>query len=459
MYNCLVKTTPPLQTLDDAEAYLAQFFSSRWTYTLGRMRQLLRDIGDPQLKLAVIHIGGTAGKGSTSQITASILQSAGYKVGLHTSPHLISITERFMINKIPIAPDRFVQLLNALIPAIDHVAQTNPDGAPTYYEITIAMMFQYFWQENVNVAVIEVGLGGKLDATNLVDPCVSVVTNVGLDHMEILGDTVEKIVMDKREIIKAGKPAVSGATQETVRALIIEKAARVDAPLYLLDRDFHIENIRPHEFTRITEGQKDIPILFDYVSGEHTYRDLALSLFGKHQAINAAVAITAVLRSGFSVSEDAIRTALTHIKYLGRLDIETIGTTPVLSDGAHNPMKMAALTQALDDHFPGKTFPTLLAVKGDKNSAEMIATLAPRVSHWFVTTLERQTDWGKRVMYEIPDLVKIIKEVDPTKPITEVPSFPKFLEHMPTGSEPLLITGSLYLVGAVEEWRINQKGI
>ncbi len=433
-----MKTLPAITTITEAEAYLSRFLSSRWTYTLGRMHQLMRELGNPETKIPFIHVGGTAGKGSTAFIAATILEKGGYKVGLHTSPHLVSITERLMINRTPISEGKFVQLLNDIIPVVEKII-------PTYYEITVAMMFKYFFDERVDIAVVEVGLGGRLDGTNVLTPAVSVINNVGLDHTEILGDTIEKIAADKREIIKAGHPAVSGATQESVRNLIVEKASKVNTPLYLLDRDFRVENIRARIFPDLP------PITFDYISKNITLKNLELSLFGRHQATNTAVAITAVRYCGLKVSEKAIRRALSDLHYMGRFEITTIRNTRVIIDGAHNPMKMTALSAGLADHFPDKQFPTLLAVKGDKQVTKMVRILAPHVSHWYVTTLMRQTDWGKSVMFKTDELGKAVAEADPGKPMTLIPDFSEFLSNL-NSPDPLLITGSLYLVGAVEEW-------
>lgn len=438
LYNCIMKDGSAITTLQQAEAYLSQFFSSKGSYTLTRMRHLMTELGNPETKLRIIHVGGTAGKGSTSYMTAAILEKAGYKVGLHMTPHMISVTERLMINRVPISDEKFVRLLNDVLPAIEKVTQSGA-GAPTYFEITVAMMFKYFFDEKVDIAVIEVGLGGKLDGTNVLTPTVSVVTNVGLDHTEILGDTVEKIASDKREIIKTGVPAISAATQPTVRALIMEKAATVGAPLFFIDRDFSVKNIT------IQNG-----VIFDYESKTVSFKRIFLSLLGRHQATNAALAITAISHCGLPVGEENIRKALGEIKFVGRLEITTMLNTRVVIDGAHNPMKMEALARALTDHFPTVKFQTLIAVKEDKDVSTMIRILSPHVSHWFVTTFERQTDWGKRMMFAATDLAKIIRDTDPNKPVSIVPSYNKFLADIP-GSN-LLITGSLYLVGAVEEF-------
>src|SRR3989338_6871529 len=179
-----------MESFTSAQAYLERHFSSGKTYSLERIRSLLSDLKSPHLAVPTIHVGGTAGKGSTAYLIASIFEHAGYRVGLYTSPHLISITERLMINRKAIAQTSFVKLLESIKPVIPQAA--------TYFEILTAIAFVYFAKEKVDVAVIEVGIGGKLDATNVVDPLVSVITNVGLDHTEILGPTEETIARDKR---------------------------------------------------------------------------------------------------------------------------------------------------------------------------------------------------------------------------------------------------------------------
>ena len=414
-------------TLSEAEAYLARYFSSRGTYTLERMRDLLSELNHPELAIPVIHVGGTAGKGSTAYLIASILEQAGYRVGLYTSPHLVSITERIMINRKAIAQSAFVHLLESIKPMV-------PQSA-TYFEIITAMAFVYFARENVDIAVIEVGIGGKLDATNVVDPLVSVITNVGLDHTEILGNTIEKIARDKREIIKPKKPVISGVTQPNIIKLIEEKSKKTKSLLLLLNKDFHIEHVKI-----------GTPITFDYVSRGHTIHNLALSLLGRHQVVNASLAITAVFQSRLKVSEVAIRNALSKASIPGRMEV----TRGFVIDGAHNPMKMTALSQALSDHFAQTKFHTLFAVKGDKDCAKMIRLLAPHVTHWYPTSLERQTDWGKGVMLPLKALFSIVEKTDPGKPITPVPNISEFLGSVPPS--PLLITGSLYLVGAALAW-------
>lgn len=422
-----------ITTMEEAESYLSLFYSSKWTYTLDRMRTLMQELGNPQSSLRVIHVGGTAGKGSTCSVAAAILRAAGYRVGLHTSPHLISVTERLNINGQPISEQRFIQILNEIKPIADRIK-------PTYYEITVAMMFKYFHEEQVDIAIVEVGLGGRLDGTNVLTPVVSVITNVGLDHTEILGNTVEKIATDKREIIKYGTLVVSGVTQPTVQKLIMEKSSTVHSQLFLLKRDFSIRNLK------FTDG-----VSFDYVSPDITIRHLEVSLIGRHQAVNAALAITAVLHCGLTVPEDAIRSALTSTRISGRLEIKD----GLLIDGAHNPMKMTALARALTDYYPTKTFPVLFAAKSDKNVAQMVRILKSHVSHWYVTHVSRQTDWGKSVMYTTPDLAQIVSGTDPGKPVTVIDDCIKFLNARKNSDVLLLITGSLYLVGAVLEWKKN----
>jgi dihydrofolate synthase/folylpolyglutamate synthase len=189
---------------------------------------MLGDLGDPHRALKIVHVGGTSGKGSTATIAAQILRSAGYRVGLHVKPHLEAVEERFVVDGSAIESARLVEL-------IDQIAPIARRRKPTWYELTVALAFTHFRAERVDVAVVEVGLGGTYDATNVVHPAISVITNVGLDHTDILGDTVELIATDKVGIVKSGARTISGATQPSVRAIVRERCALVGSPLWLVD--------------------------------------------------------------------------------------------------------------------------------------------------------------------------------------------------------------------------------
>ncbi len=393
-------------SFQSAITYLEQFAQPGGFYTLERMRQMMTLLGNPERKLPCIHIGGTAGKGSTAHMIAAILEEAGYRVGLHTSPHLVSVRERFLMNRKMITEFDFVTILETIKPVIVKIH-------PTYYEIVIAMMFMYFVQKKVDIAVIEVGLGGRLDATNIIPPpLVSVLTNVGLDHMQILGNTTMKIAADKKEIIKENSVAVSAVTQLSIRNMLMSHCKRKNTKLYLYGSDFFLPDIR-------------------------------ISLQGQHQKVNAACAIKAVSVCGLSVKEHHIRQALSQISIPGRL----ASVQNILIDGAHNPMKIRALSNALHDYYPDKKFNTLIAVKKDKNAAAMVRALKPHVRHWYLATVNKTTDWGPNPMIA-PDILKeIICSVDSTKPVTLISDTVSFLKTTPD----ILITGSLYLVGDIYE--------
>ncbi|MFC1647327.1 glutamate ligase domain-containing protein, partial [Patescibacteria group bacterium] len=185
-----------------------------------------------------------------------------------------------------------------------------------------------------------------------------------------------------------------------------------------------------------------------------TIKNLKLSMFGKHQAINAAVAITAILQSGITISVDSIRKALKNISFSGRNEVVSINGQTVIIDGAHNVLKISALAELLKDHFPGQKFSTLIAIKKDKDIRGMVKKLSPYISKWYLFTFNRQTDWGEQVMYGASDLAEIIKLQDKSKPITIVPKLTDFLNELKkkNNNEVFLVTGSLYLVGYIEEW-------
>ena len=404
---------------------------------LERMHRLLAELGDPHRGLPVLHIGGTSGKGSTATMAARILERAGYRVGLHVKPHLERVEERFVINGAEIPTPRLVQMLRAAAPAARRVG-------PTWYELTVAIAFQYFRAEQVDLAVVEVGLGGTYDGTNVVQPLVATLTNVGLDHTEILGDTVEQIAADKVGILKRGAVAVSGATQETVREIVARRCAAVGAPLWQLGAEigYQVRALEPRGSW------------FDLFLPGRELRDLHLRALGAHQVANAALAVASVeaLRgAGFPVPAAAIRAALAAAEIPGRLEI--VDTRPlVVLDGAHNPAKMAALAAALETLFPGRRITGVLAFKRGHDLAATLEPILPLLDRAVLTRFDAETDFGPGQSVEpervaalctaagFPDLWQI--EPDPRRAVDRA--------RAAAGPEGLVcVTGSLYLVGAV----------
>jgi dihydrofolate synthase/folylpolyglutamate synthase len=359
------------------------------SFKLDRMRQLLAGIGNPHLALRAVHIAGTKGKGSTAAMIAAVLQGGGYKTGLYTSPHLERLEERFAIDGVCLPESEFVSLFAELVPVVermDHEALSGGSGGGlTFFEITTALGFLYFARHNVDIAVLEVGLGGRLDSTNVCQPEVSVITSISYDHTKQLGNTLTEIAREKAGIIKPGVPVISGVTEAEPRLVIEEIAGQQNAPLLQRGRDFDFANAA---YSAESHAQG-----FDYwertlhtpcegmpahgVSG--LLKGMQISLLGSHQCANAVVAI-ATLRQlasqNWNISESAIRQGLAVANCSAR--VQVIGQNPtVIMDVAHNVASIQALVEVLKQQFP-QSHPTLIfASSRDKDVAGMLRVLLP----------------------------------------------------------------------------------
>ncbi|PZA05901.1 MULTISPECIES: folylpolyglutamate synthase/dihydrofolate synthase family protein [unclassified Meiothermus] len=324
---------------------------------LERIRALLEGLRHPEGTYRSVLVGGTNGKGSTTQALSSILRSAGYTVATYTSPHLVRFGERIVVDEAEISDDELEALLDELRPLAEEVEAS-------FFEIVTAMALLHFARQRVDWAVLEVGLGGRFDATNAVEPELSLITSIGLDHTEILGPTPSHIAREKAGIMRPGKPVLTGAEGEGLEVLKA-CAAEVGAELQVLGEDFAIREVRPQEaglaFTLELEGESHL---------------LHTPLLGPHQARNLALAAAAARRLG--VGREAIRTGLKRVRHPGRL--ERMGN--ILLDGAHNPEGAWALRQALKAHFPDKPLVLVLALSKDKDApaiAQALHDLGPVV--------------------------------------------------------------------------------
>lgn len=327
------------------------------SFGLGRMRRLLSLLGDPHRAMPVIHVAGTKGKGSTVAMLAAVLERSGLRVGRYLSPHVHRIEERICVDSRPIAAAALVRSFAAVIPAVarlDASALRRGARGPTWFEAVTAAAFDHFRRERVDIAVLETGLGGRLDATNVCRPLVSVITPVSLDHTAVLGPTVRHIAAEKAGIIKRGRPVVCGARDPAACAVIESTARRRRSPLLSVDRDFTSEYVPPVDPENLSGGT----LLFSSMdppragarrrlpAGRSAY---ALAMTGRHQADNAALAVAAVhlLRGqGYSIPEAALCAALATNRLPAR--IERVGTRPlVVVDAAHNVASMRSLVEAL----------------------------------------------------------------------------------------------------------------
>jgi dihydrofolate synthase / folylpolyglutamate synthase len=333
-------------------------------WDLKRIERLLARLGDPQHDARSVHVAGTKGKGSTSAMIASALKSAGYKVGLYTSPHLLSYTERIQVDGKPITENDWVKLTELIKPHVEAENRIGDLGELTTFEIYTAMAFLHFRQVKADFEVLEVGLGGRLDATNVVKPQVCVITSISFDHMDVLGDTLAKIAGEKCGIIKPGADVVS-APQFPEAMEVIERACREKG----------VRLVKVGEDVTWEKGEFDVEGQNFRVMGRKGQYDLRIPLLGEHQVENAANAVAALellTERGARIKPEAIVQGLGKVEWPGRLQV--LGREPwVIVDGAHNAYSIQRLGEALERYFKFEKLTLILGFGGDKDVAGMTA--------------------------------------------------------------------------------------
>ncbi len=332
-----------------------------------RIEGLMRELGNPEQKIKTVHVTGTNGKGSVSSMITNILLAAGLKAGKFTSPHLVKYNERISINGQDISDEDFAVAITAVKAAADSIVKKGVCEQPTQFEILTAAAFLHFYLQKVDYAVIEVGLGGLWDSTNIITPVVSVITNVSLDHTDRCGDTLARIAMQKAGIIKEKVPLVTAAEGEEALGPIVTMAMFKEAPVYLYGKAFY-----GTEVTSSMEGQT-----FTLHAGDFYHSDYSVKLPGEHQIKNTSVAVVAaklISKQDDRINELALHIGVANTLWPGRL--ERIATEPdVILDGAHNPDGALALRKALDKYYPGKAVQFVFGMMGDKDMTSVIKTL------------------------------------------------------------------------------------
>ena len=386
---------------------------------LERMRALLRGLGDPHQRLRLVHITGTKGKGSTAAMLGAVLQAAGYRVGLFTSPHLVDVEERMQVDGVPIRRAELAALMEQVAPVVRALGG-GPESTPTFFEISTALGFLHFVQRRVDIAIVEVGLGGRFDSTNVCRPLVSILTTVGLDHMAQLGNTVEEIAYQKAGIIKRGVPVVSGVWEPGPRR-VIEAVAR------------------------------DVGTVVQMPSASAAF-DFELGLLGAHQMDNAKIAVKTVelLRlRGFTISPAAVARGLKSVRWPCR--IEVVSRSPhVILDCAHNLPSAKALADTLMESLPvaGRKA-VVFAVSSDKDYPAMLRILAPCFDEFHFTK------YGINPRCVPPEkLAEVLREIDPGKCFRTYPDAPTAWAAAWAGTGPrdlVCITGSVFLAGELHE--------
>ena len=425
-----------------AEAYLLgtidEVVSRRTSYKLDRMRAFLRELGDPHLTYPTLHVGGTSGKGSTSTMIAAALQAGGKRTGLHTKPHLHFMTERARINGHPIARERFAAMLNRMMPAIERT--TPAYGRPTYYETLLALAFVYFAEEHVDAAVIEVGLGGRLDGTNVLQPVVAAITSVGYDHTDVLGNTIEEIALEKAGIAKRGVPLVVAAVPPAARTVIERYAAEVGAPIVFVADVVHIE---------VRHGDDPRSQVLAVATARETYV-VRLPVLGIFQRANVgtAVAVLERLNDELRPARDALVRGLEELSIPGRMELFS-GNPTVIFDIAHNAEKAEALVTSLRERFPGRRIHYVVAIGETKDARQILEILAAMPSTFTFTSFAAA---GHKAI--LPSRLATIAEsfgcwgraiADPVEALTVA-------RRAAAVDDVVVVTGSTFVVASLREW-------
>ena len=361
-------------------------YSAAESFDLRRPRELLALLGDPHLRFPSVLVAGTKGKGSTSIMIASILEAAGRRVGLYSQPHLHTFRERIRVNGRLISPQEMASAVEAVVPAVEELSLTRPElGVPTTYEVATAAAMHYFARQQPDLVVLEVGLGGRLDAANVVNPLVSVITPISLDHVQILGNTIGQIAREKAGIIKENGVVVAADQTQEALEVIRQVAAERSARLLIAHPDLMKA---PEELPGepLAEGAPARPLrertraVLRGPSGE-VYR-VELPLLGVHQLANAATAIAVVEQlkgMGFRVSREAAERGLGQVRWPGRLEL--LRREPlVVADGAHNGDSARKLAAALKENFAYRRLILVLATSADKDIEGIVAAMSPEAS-------------------------------------------------------------------------------
>lgn len=348
---------------------------------LDRMTALLNKLGNPQDLLNVIHIAGSKGKGSCAAMLAAVLQRAGFRTGLFTSPHLERVEERVQIDGQPIPPDELLALMQEIEQAVSAIVAER-HGTPTFFEIVTALGFLHFARQRVELAVVEVGLGGRFDSTNVCDPVLSIITSISLDHTQQLGNTLAAIAREKAGIIKPQRPTVSGVTPQEAREVIASVALTQSSPLQEMGRDLQYA-YQPGWITAQEWRRPRVQV----TTRERTWPELELALLGEHQAANAAVVIAAVeelRREDAPIPDEAVAAGLRDVHWPARLEV--VSRRPiVLIDCAHNVASIQGLIETLQTTFPPARRVLIFAGSRDKDLEGMLSLLTPHFDRAFFT--------------------------------------------------------------------------
>ncbi len=419
-------------------------------FNLDRMFALMESLGNPQTKYPIIHVAGTKGKGSTSALCAAALGAAGYTVGLYTSPHLLDYTERIQINGEPIKHEQLTELVKEIKP---HVAKIEK---LTTFEITTALAFMAFAKYGVNAAVFEVGLGGRLDATNVVTPKVSVITSLSYDHMAVLGNTLALIAGEKAGIIKDGVPVVSSPQKEEALE-VLERAAKLkgceftlvgkDVKFELVESSLTGQRLKVESRKSKVEGQSVT------VYGQPSTIILQIPLLGIHQIENAATAYTALKVSGIPIKDVQIQKGFSQVKWRARFEIARL-EPPLIFDSAHNQDSFEKLRETLETYFSGKPVYLIFGASEDKNIPGMFAEMKSKIKKIIITKADHPRALEVEKIQGLADQAGV--ESEAVVPVKD--ALARALDLSSKDGSIVLSAGSMFVTAEVmREWKLRNE--
>jgi len=399
---------------------------------LGRIEYICKNLGNPQDCYKIIHVGGTNGKGSVCKYLESILVNSGYAVGTYISPHLQRFSERFVVNKKEISENEIIKLIEKVKPIIDKMIDNN--DIPTYFEIVTALAFLHFKKKNVDFAIIEVGLGGRYDATNIVNPIISIITNVTFDHQNILGKEIKDISFEKAGIIKENIPIVTAATGEALN--VIKKVAQ--------EKDTKIKIIRNNSWRLISKKSDFQEYVINSILRKY---NITTSMIGKYQGENIAITIATVeilQMSGIYITDESIDKAFLDTNNPGRMEI--VGLNPIiLLDGAHNIAGMKYLMYSLKEDFSFDKLILIIGILSDKNIKEILELITPIADLIIATKSQTSRAFDPKLLKEMMKKKEVIVKDKINEAIIHAKKIAK-------KSDLICITGSLYTVGEARSY-------
>ncbi|CAI2583836.1 Folylpolyglutamate synthase [Apilactobacillus kunkeei] len=411
--------------------------------SLDIIKDLLNRLDNPQEGINAIHVAGTNGKGSTVAFLRNIFQADHKTVGTFTSPFLIKFNERISVDGTPISDDELVELVETIKPIAEQMDEELPGGGPTEFEIITAMMFLYFAKHPVDVVIVEVGIGGILDSTNVFEPTVSVITTIGMDHMKLLGDTIPKIASQKAGIIKKNRPVVIGKVDDDAMDVFKQKAGELNAPLYAYESEFN--TTKPVMNNNWQQS-------FDYEDDDNLVRNIKTSLLGFYQPHNAACAIKAYILHqqdhGKDINSSAIVNGIANTTWPGRF--ERVNDQPlVVLDGAHNIDAVNEIKKLLTKDFTSNEIYVIIGILADKDYMDMLNILGSIKNVHLV--LSKFEAYGSRQSVDVDEISDQIKAKNPVTVIDDWKQAIAQTAGELSEDDMILITGSLYFISDVRK--------